>query len=297
MIRALSISVVATTVLLAACGGSQSPIASPGAIPQSRAITAHAARSGSWMLPEAKSEDLLYVSNWSNADVYVYAYPSGKAVGRLRGFQRAGGLCSDHAGNVWIGQTDEITEYAHGGTEPLRTLNDEQKYEGYMISACSVDSVTGDLAVVNFGDFGSSSPGDVAIFANASGSPKLYYCKLYPFSATYDDRENLFAYGRLYGSSHIGALGELKPSASNFRLLRLHDVKAYEVGGVAWDGKHVVIGTNAGSSDPTTLFQLRFEAVWQMRSGRSSSRNQLGFPSFGLWAEGCLRPIGREHPP
>jgi len=47
--------------MLAACGGSQTPIGAPGAMPQSRAIATHAQHGGSWMLPEAKGRDLLYV--------------------------------------------------------------------------------------------------------------------------------------------------------------------------------------------------------------------------------------------
>jgi hypothetical protein len=56
---ASSIGVVA---LLAGCGGPQLPVGPFGATPQSRAITPGAERDGSWMLPEAKSQDLLYVS-------------------------------------------------------------------------------------------------------------------------------------------------------------------------------------------------------------------------------------------
>jgi len=46
---ALSISIA--SALLAACGGSQQPIGTPGAMPQSRAIATRAERGGSWMLP------------------------------------------------------------------------------------------------------------------------------------------------------------------------------------------------------------------------------------------------------
>ena len=41
--------------MLAGCGGTQSPIGMPGAMPQSRTIAAHAEGGGFWMLPEAKS--------------------------------------------------------------------------------------------------------------------------------------------------------------------------------------------------------------------------------------------------
>jgi len=57
--------------MLAACGGS--PTDAPGAMAQSRAIGQHGARGKSWMLPEAKSEDL--VSGFTT---------SGKLVGNLQ---------------------------------------------------------------------------------------------------------------------------------------------------------------------------------------------------------------------
>ncbi len=69
-------------------------------MPQTSAIATHADRGKSWMLPEAKSEDLLYVSAYS--DVLVYTYPGGKQVGDLKGFNSAAGECVDSKGNVFI---------------------------------------------------------------------------------------------------------------------------------------------------------------------------------------------------
>jgi hypothetical protein len=90
----------AAAVLLTGCGGSQPPIGAPGAMLQSHAIATHAPRGGSWMLPEAKSEDLLYVSEVGT--VTVYSYPQGKLEGKLRGFFDATGECVDAKGDVYI---------------------------------------------------------------------------------------------------------------------------------------------------------------------------------------------------
>jgi hypothetical protein len=65
---------------LVGCGGSQPPIGAPGAMPQGYAVATHADRGKSWMLSEAKSEDLLYVSAYVN-HVYVYSYPKGNSSG------------------------------------------------------------------------------------------------------------------------------------------------------------------------------------------------------------------------
>jgi hypothetical protein len=52
----------AAAVFLAGCGGPQPPIGASGPMPQSRAV---AAPSGSWMLPEARAEDVLHISSTS----------------------------------------------------------------------------------------------------------------------------------------------------------------------------------------------------------------------------------------
>ena len=52
-----------TVVLLSGCGGSQPIIEAPGAIPQIRADGRPSRGDHSWMRPEAKNMDLLYVDS------------------------------------------------------------------------------------------------------------------------------------------------------------------------------------------------------------------------------------------
>jgi hypothetical protein len=49
--------------MLAGCRGAQLPIGAPGAIPETSALATHAAHGRSWMLPEAKVMNSLYVSD------------------------------------------------------------------------------------------------------------------------------------------------------------------------------------------------------------------------------------------
>src|SRR5579863_10312478 len=154
---------LSAAALVAACGGSQSPIGAPGAIPQTSAIAMHAERGKSWMLPEAKSSDLLYVAaspDGPNGSAYVYTYPQGRLVGTLTGFGVPRGECADSAGDVFIVaytnqsmSSSTIYEYAHGGTKPIAALSDPDVAVG-----CAVDPTTGDLAASGDG---------VAIFKNA----------------------------------------------------------------------------------------------------------------------------------
>ncbi len=124
----------------------------------------------SWIAPEAKRRGLLYISDGSTYDVYVYAYPGGKLVGTLTGFTEPAGECVDKVGDVFITSqtfsgTGTIYEYAHGGTQPIQTLNDAAGNP----RGCSVDRTTGNLAVSNFASL--SGGGSVSIYTNAQGTP------------------------------------------------------------------------------------------------------------------------------
>ncbi|MGC9993550.1 MAG: SMP-30/gluconolactonase/LRE family protein [Candidatus Cybelea sp.] len=179
--------------MLAGCGGSQPPIGAPGAMPQTTAIATHVDRGTSWMLPGAQdTKKLLYVSDSATDDVYVYDYPKGMAVGKLTGFDYPDGQCVDASGDVYITNFEggNVVEYAHGGTEPIKTLTTNGNAVG-----CSV-SPSGDLAVTNFST--KKGPGNVLIFKSGSGEPTAYSdpsdC-YYLWPAGYDDNGNLFAEG------------------------------------------------------------------------------------------------------
>jgi hypothetical protein len=127
--------------ILAGCGGSQPPIGASGAMPQGSAIAAHADRSKSWMLSEAKTDDLLYVTDAGKSNVLVFSYPQGKLVGTLAGsFSNPAGECVDAKGNVWITNPNYagsgfIVEYAHGDSTSITTLQEP----GASPVGCSID--------------------------------------------------------------------------------------------------------------------------------------------------------------
>jgi len=206
----------------------------------------------SWMLPEAKSSDLVYASTFAGK-VYVYSYPAGKLVGTLTVTGSPQGECVDKAGNIWV--TDDIIsgqqkilEYAHGGTSPIRTLTDGG---GYFPEGCSVDPNTGDLAVVNVNTQCSSAPGgDFAIFTHAKGTPKIYTdpgLKCYGFVG-YDDHSNLF----VVGTQPLGLFqfAELPKGTSTFTNFVLNGGAS---GGVEWNGKYITFGDQI------------YNTVWQVK--------------------------------
>lgn len=225
--------------MLAGCGGGAGNVAPPLAPPGA------AARHGaahSWMLPEAKNQDLLYISDVTAQVVFIYAYRKGhKLVGMLTGFFNPEGLCVDKAGDVWVtNDTSEgvhqITEYAHGSTTQMQNLNDPDG----RANGCSVDPKTGDLAVANF--WGpTEGTGNVAVWHNAAGNPVsysnpnihwYYYCG-------YDDKGNLFVDGETEAS--VFGLGEVVKGGHALKFIPINET-IYLPGGVMWDGKYLAVG-------------------------------------------------------
>jgi len=226
----------AAAALLAGCGGSPPPLGEPGTMLQSRSATKDADRSGSWMLPEAKSEDLLYVSNVTQSEVYVLSYPMGKLVGTLTGFHTPVGECVDAAGDVWIANAfspPEVIEYAHGSKTPTATLSDA----GGEPVGCAVDPTTGNLGVTN-------ANGGLAVYQNAQGSPTMYMdpdISTYYYCA-YDYAGNLFA----DGYPGVGIIVELPRGGSALETITLSKSDAVPIS-IQWDGSDLAIVDERGA--------------------------------------------------
>ena len=98
--RYTAAAVCVAVSMLAGCGGPQPLIGNSGAMPQGRAITTRPDVGRSWMKPEAKSEDLLYIGAVGRNASYVFTYPRFKLVGMLD--SGGGKPCTDSNGNVSI---------------------------------------------------------------------------------------------------------------------------------------------------------------------------------------------------
>jgi hypothetical protein len=214
--------------LLAGCGGTQPQISAPGAMAPS------ATQHGSWMRREAKSSDLLYVSNPGNNTVTVYAYQSRKLVGTLDGFSSPAGLCSDTAGDVWITNEDgnDVIEYAHGGTQPIKTLDDGSEQP----LACSVDKMTGNLAILD--------ADDVAVYPKASGSPTRYTGGVYgDYALGYGAHGDLLVDGGSYDNGNLIAFAQLPLGATHLKQVVLSQTLQWAPPTfVQWDGQFWVVG-------------------------------------------------------
>jgi|HubBroStandDraft_4_1064222.scaffolds.fasta_scaffold143965_1 hypothetical protein len=224
------VAVFGGVAVLAACGGSHAVLA-----PSSSADAPTALFGQSWMAPQAKRSDLLYVSD-NAGRVYVFTYPAGKLVGTLTGLKAPAGLCSDTAGNVYVTNTiaQGILEFAHGGEKPIGGLFDQ----GYVPNGCGIDSVTGNLAVMNYSTtFG--GPGNVAVYTGAHGYPKFYSdpsFNSYLF-CTYDAGGNLYVDGVNSGTTQT-EFAELPTGSSTFTDITLNRNISYP-GAVQWDGQYI----------------------------------------------------------
>ncbi|HEY1883778.1 MAG TPA: hypothetical protein VGG51_12135 [Candidatus Cybelea sp.] len=207
--------------MLAGCGAlrpaqgdMQLPTAGSEAMRRTPAIAAHAGRR-SWMAPDAKKHDLLYISNFYSSTVLVFTYPGGKLAGELTPITDPQGECTSKTshGNWWVvaSGADEIMEYAHGGTSPISTLSEDIGEPAY----CAVDPTTGNLAVTILG------AGDIVVFAYGSGSGTTISDGLTSSGGdAYDDRGDLFVDGLT--PSNRFALLELPKGGRSFEAITLH---------------------------------------------------------------------------
>jgi hypothetical protein len=235
-----AIGVVAA--LLAACGPAVAPALDPSA-----ATVSH-----------SKSQPLLYVSDGAFGNVYIFAYHEAKLVGELTHLDTPAGVCHDGAGDVYVVIAGDaaIYEYAHGGSQPIEMLSDPS---GTPLG-CSIDSLTGDLAVVNQTGPSSGAPPNVVVFQNARGKPVTYSDKNVAalYFCAYDDVGNLFVDGKS-SASGSGVLAELRRGRPPFSNIAL-DKSVNPTGGVQWDGKFLDVGDREGSAGHADVYRLSIGA-------------------------------------
>jgi hypothetical protein len=200
--------------------------------------------------PDANAKSsLLYISNGAG-NVAVYRYWKRSFVGLLSGFKAPKGECVDADGNVFITDSGsaKIREYAHGGTKPIRVLEDR----GYQPYSCSVDPTNGNLAVAN-NLTTARGEGGIAIYRNARGKPKFYGPIQYlpnPVAVGYDGEGNLLIASLLqYTSYYEYATFALLPKGQqSFVRVRLSEISSgspfEDVTDVQWDGQYWAIAYN-----------------------------------------------------
>jgi hypothetical protein len=267
--------------MLAGCGGSQPPIGAPGAMPQNRAVAAHMDNSGSWMLPEAKSDDLLYIAAGPvNGAVYIYSYPKGRLVGTLTGFLEPFGECADSAGDVFVVayantsmNSTTIYEYAHGGASPIAMLSDPGVAFG-----CAVDPTTGNLAASGDG---------AAIYQHAKGTPTIHSSDFAFHYCGYDNKGNLYLSADSDTDYNKAQLIRLARGSSEFEQINLNEpLYKYTLWpSVQWDGKHMTVASNPYRK-PLLIYRLHFSGSSATVVGTTEVSSSRNFYQGQTWIQG-----------
>lgn len=181
--------------------------------------------------------DLLYEAN--GYFINIFTYPQGQSVAKITDQGLPGAMCSDKDGNVFVtdANDNDIMEYSHGGTEPIETLNEFPNEP----QACSVDAVSGNLAVANGG--ATFEHGTIAVFANAQGTPTYYTApNMYSYAfCTYDNNGNLFAdAGGDDGKFH---LIEMPYGSETFEEIAVHGASIHDAQSLQWDGTNLALAS------------------------------------------------------
>jgi hypothetical protein len=228
------------------------------------------------MAPDAKSHDLLYVTDLNKSDVNVYSYPRGALKGVLTGFNAPHSECVDQAGNVFIanGGAKQVLEFAHGGTTPIHTFN----VPGFTHD-CAVDPTTGNLAVLH--DPPTSGPGGISIFKHAQGQPKEYTTPnvFRVYFIGYDDQGNVFVDGT---DMHVAFEFAELPAGSKTAKAIILNQSIVLPGAIQWDGKHLAVGDQVSISGPSKIYEFSISGSAGTLAGTTPLANSCDVLQFWI---------------
>ncbi len=198
-------------------------------------------------VPEAGAAARAHLATSSGALLYIgahhfietYSYPSGTSASRMHTKFFVVALCSDVHGNVFMpatlaqsGKTSgEVVEYAHGGSQPLRTV---ALPKGQLPVDCSSDPSTGNLAVTSY-DVRNFAP-QINVYVNGSGTPHAYKAPALGASSepAYDNS------GDLYVTSG-GNVGVFLAAGSSTLVKITSNTILGPVAHAQWDGKYFAL--------------------------------------------------------
>ncbi len=264
-----------TVALLTGCE-SQPPIGAPPTSDiRSSALAnqvpiSHAEVDRSSPMRDAKKGDLLYVVG---RQLYFFTYPQGRLVGTLA--SGGSGICSDRTGNVFVVTSlgEKILEYAHRGTSPIATLSSD----GYSLLTCSVDPMTGNLAVTYSG--GASHSGGVVIYQQAQGTPQAYVDPniFYYYYCAYDNQGNLFVDGENLSGTYEFA--ELPKGSISFTDITIDKNLVY--GPLEWHGSYLTLA----NQETNAIYRLRVEGSTAMVVGTTKLRGWRTHRDTAPWIQ------------
>lgn len=240
----------------------------------------------SWVSPEAKGADLLYLSDVKTNAIDIFTYPQGKPMGTLTKFGAPRGECVDRKGNVWIVDVQgyDVVEYAHGGMKPLVALSTLFAPRG-----CSADPRSETVAVAG-GDHGTiltifhrdphGGWRDARDYAGSS-IRSGYFCG-------YDARGNLFVDGVTNAKRGFG-LAELKRHGTSLTDVSVSQTIAAP-GQVQWDGQYLAVGDTGVM--PSVIHQFSVSDSTATEAGSTILNGTTSVRQF--WVDGT-RVVGPDY--
>ncbi len=229
--KRLSVLTIIAAISVSGCNASSSAPAVPsGLSSQSAAERSGLGRTGS-------GSDLVYVGT-AEAVVEVYTFPGLKDQQTIRLPAGADGkVCADSEGNVFVGtffpeepvSQAYVYEYAHGGSTPVELLTLERHW---VPVGCSVDSISGNLAVTEYSTNGGGVK--VAIYDNAQGAPMFYTDAAITGQPGYDAQGNLFMI------DHGSVMAELPVGSASVVHVSLSSAVG-QVDRIQWDGTYLAL--------------------------------------------------------
>jgi hypothetical protein len=186
------------------------------------------------------------------------------------------GICADPKGDVWVttfhshGAPFVIYKFAHGDKTPIKTLHPRREVYG-----CTVDSNTGDLAVIGY--LGSSS-GEIDIYP-PSGKPVIIPISFNPIALAYDNRSNLFIDG--VAPSGVRELVEMPKGSKNLTRIPLGKLGTWNPGSVVWDGQDIAVGIGS-SLKASFVDRVEVTSSGGKVIGKVQLKNLAAFPQFAI---------------
>jgi hypothetical protein len=232
----------------------------------------------SWFSPDlAKAPGrLLFISDQSTSDAYIFALPSLTLKATITGLDEPQGECSDPQGNVWIANpgSDRMQQYSRAG----KLVNELLDPSGFP-AGCAIDAASGELAVTHV--LGYSFRGMVLLYRHASGTPATVFCHhmLQYYFADYDRRGTLYVDGE--SDAKRFELCE-KPRGKPFHPISITGGKIHFPGMVQWsvtDDQLVVGDQRCGGTSTSCVYQLAISGRGAKIVGRTTLLTHSGGPA------------------
>jgi hypothetical protein len=269
--RALAACIVLAVVC--GCAGTVNPAPFTRAGASALAVSHPTPNIGSKKVPPV----LVYITDSGTSELNLYSYPSFKLYKTLT--LPGAPACADAAGDVWFIQGQELVEYAHGGTTPVRALQDPGEYP----VSCAVSSKTGTLAVANIIST-SDGPGSISLYRHAKGTPTIVQGTGRFYFITYDDRDNIFGDGENNESQF--ALFELPNKSVKIESIALKGATIEFPGDVQYEGNVL----NIGDQDGAVIYESRVKGSTATVTGHTSLTGAIDVVSYAIYKNRVICP-------